>query len=347
MNSPLKLWSTSPDDFPADNPAADQLEFMVGYAVLAPSPHNTQPWLFCINGTEVELFADRRRALRVADPAGRELVMSCGAALFNLRIAAEYFGHLYKLDCLPDPVNPDLLARFHLSLHGETSAEDVLLFYAITQRRTNRQPYEDKPVAEEVLRELEEDAHRFGAWFKVVRDQPARQAVADLVAEGDRRQWADKPFRAELAHWIRSPREAHADGLPASIYGIKDWLSFAGSTLIRTFDRGGGLAATDRDIALRAPALGVLGTDSDDPQAWLDAGQALQRVLLGARTDGVWASFLNQPIEIPDLRHELANIIGGAYPQCLLRLGYGPEIPPTPRRSVHQVLVLPQHNVHA
>jgi nitroreductase len=341
MNSRLNQWNLSSDDFPADGYASDQLEFLLRYAILAPSTHNTQPWLFRINAMDVEVYADRRRALAVIDPQGRELAMSCGAALMNLRVAAEYFGHAYKAEMLPDARHPDLQARFQLGLAGETSGEDIVLFHAITQRRTNRQPFLDKPVPEEVLGECEAAARTHGAWFQVVRDPAAREAVADLVAEGDRRQWADKHFRAELSQWIRSKPDESGDGLPASIAGVRNWLSFAGPALIRTFDRGEGVAATDRDIALHSPVLAVLGTDSDDALIWLNAGQALQRVLLTARAEDISASFLNQPIEIPDLRGRLAERLGtGGYPQILLRLGYGPEIAPTPRRSLRQVLLM-------
>jgi nitroreductase len=341
MNAPHDPWTFSADDFPEDGFAADQLEFLLRYAILAPSNHNTQPWLFKINAMDVELFADRRRGLRVVDPQGRELTMSGGAALFNLRVAAEYFGHQYRVESLPDLAHPDLLARFHLGLRSETGGEDVLLFHAIPQRRTNRQPMRDQTVPSEVLEELEDAAEKEGAWLQLVLGDENCNAVADLVAEGDRRQWADRPFRQELANWVRTKPAEHTDGLPAQAAGVQDWLSFAGPTIIRSFDRGGGQAARDREIALHSPMLAVLGTDTDDVAAWLKAGQALQHVLLLARTEELWASFLNQPIEVDDLRPRLAEVLGRAgYPQLLLRLGYGPDVAPTARRPVREMLIM-------
>lgn len=346
-NPYLQPWSISADDFPASGFASDQLEHLLGYAVLAPSTHNTQPWLFRINAMDVELFADRRRVLRVVDPDDRELIMSCGAALFNLRVAAEYFGHLYKLELLPEETNPDLLARFQLGLQGETSSENIMLFQAIPKRRTNREPFVDTPVPEALLGALTAAAQEEGAWFQAVEGEEARNAVADLVAEADRLQWADKHFRAELARWVRpSPDEAR-DGLPVGGFGVKDWLAFAGPALIRTFDRGGGVAARDRDLAVHSPTLAALGTETDDVADWLRAGQALQRVLLTAQSGDISGSFLNQPIEVPEVRLRLAEILGrGGSPQILLRLGSGPQIAPTPRRSVRTVL-LRQSGGHA
>src|ERR1044071_2504628 len=125
MNSPLEVWNISADDFPADGNSEEKLWFLVRYAVLAPSTHNTQPWRFRIHGNVVELYADFARALPVVDPQYRELIMSCGAALLHLRIAIRYFGHAYTVERLPDPDDPALLARVHLGFKCDTNAEDI------------------------------------------------------------------------------------------------------------------------------------------------------------------------------------------------------------------------------
>ncbi|HOY58048.1 MAG TPA: nitroreductase family protein [Verrucomicrobiota bacterium] len=341
MKDYLQPWSVNADDFPASGYASDQLEFLLNYAILAPSSHNTQPWLFRINAMDVELFADRRRALRVIDPSDRELTISCGAALYNLRMAAEYFGHKYEVSLFPNPEFPDLLARLRLGLSGETSSDDVLVFHAIAQRRTNRKAFRPDPVPTELLAELESLTQTEGAWLSAYAVEEVRNAVADLVAQADRMQWADKAFREELARWVRTKAESHSDGLPVHDLGIKDWMSFAGPALIRTFDRGGGQAARDREVATHSPVLAVLWTPEDNAPTWLNTGQALQSLLLHARSENLWASFLNQPIEIPELRAQLASMLGLAgYPQILLRLGYGEETPPSPRRTVRELLMM-------
>ena len=339
MKTHLEAWQISADDFPADNPTSDQIEFLLGYAILAPSSHNTQPWFFRLNAMDVEILADRRRALPVVDPFDRELTMSCAAALYNLRVAAEYFGHRYQVSLLPDPADANLLARFELGLRCETSSEDVLLFHAIPKRHTNRQPFSPEPVPEVVLNALEAAACKEGAWLQVVRGEDARNAVADLIAEADRVQWANKRFREELAGWVRTKADDARDGLSGHALGVKDWLSLAGPALIRTFVRGGGQAAKDRDIAIHSPVLVVLGTDEDNALNWIAAGQALQSVLLRARTEDVWASFLSQPVQVEDLRPRIGEVTGcGGCPQALLRLGYGPEEVPTPRRGIRELL---------
>jgi len=336
----LNPWDVRETDFPATGRPAEQLRFLLRYAVLAPSGHNTQPWLFKIDDDAVELYADRTRALPVVDPDDRELTISCGAALFHLRIALRHFGYAGAVATFPDPDDPDLLARIHMGKSRSASAQEQALFDAIGKRHTNRQAFEQRAVPEDVLITLQQAAHAEGAWLYLVQGEENRTALVGLIALGDRMQWADKHFRRELAAWARPSRNQRRDGIPGSALSFVSLLSQAGLRTGRTFDLGNGQAANDLQLATGSPVLTVLGTDVDTVYDWLMAGQALARVLLSARAQEIWASFLNQPIEVPELRPMLHKIIERAgFPQLLLRMGYGPEVPPTPRRSVSEVLL--------
>ena len=338
--STLDVWTLSALDLPDLATSGEKLKFLLRYAILAPSTHNTQPWLFHISGDELELYADRTRGLHTMDPEDRQLIMSCGAALFHLRVALQHFAFQGDLKTFPDPADPDLLARVRLGAQGETSVEERLLFEAIRKRRTNRQPFNDDPVPEALLEVLKAAAQKEGAFLHILAREEERFNVAGLIAEGDRIQWANKRFRLELAAWMHPNRSAHHDGIPGYAQGMNDLLSCAGPIAIRTFDMGEGQAAKDRDIAIYSPVLAVLCTETDTPPAWLAAGQALDRVLLRARVEDVWASFLNQPIEVPELREKLRDVIARpCVPQLLLRLGFGPDVKPTPRRNVEEVLI--------
>lgn len=333
-------WDVSEDDFPRQGTPADKLRFLLRYAVLAPSNHNTQPWMFQVRGNCVELYADRARSLHVTDPDDRQLLISCGCALFHLRVAIWHFGFLDRTLVLPVPGDPDLLARVSLGDEDAPTPKQEALFAAIPKRRTNRQLFRDDPLPDELKHELVKAAEREGAWLHFADDRGQRNAIADLIAEGDRQQWASKRFRLELAAWLH-PNDGDArDGIPNSAQNAGDLLSVAGPIVIRTFDLGEGQAAKDRDIAAYSPGLVVLGTDADGPAGWMAAGQALDRVLLCARAGEVWASYLDQPIEVPALRPKVTEVIGRAgHAQIILRLGYGPNLNPTPRRTVEEVLI--------
>ncbi|MBI4657704.1 MAG: nitroreductase [Verrucomicrobia bacterium] len=336
----LKAWDISADDFPAEGASDEKLWFMLKYAILAPSSHNTQPWRFRIHGCDVDLYADLSRTLPVVDPNRRELMISCGAALFHLQVAMRYFGHSSQVELFPNSEDPTLLASIQLGLSHDTDAEDILLFNAIPQRRTNRFPFQEDPVPETLTALLESSAATEGAWLHLIQNTEGRSALADLIADADRVQWSNRYFRQELSQWIHPSRTERSDGIPGYAQGVGNFLDYAGPFVIRTFDVGRGKAAKDRDIALFSPVLAVLGTEADTPRDWLIAGQALARVLLRARVEEVWASFLNQAIEVDAIRSKVQTLLNRpGFPQLVLRLGYGPDVKPTPRRRVEELLV--------
>ena len=327
--------------FPRDATATEQLTYLLRYAILAPSGHNSQPWLFRVADDFVELYADRSRALPVVDPADRELTISCGAALFQLRLAMRHFGLRDAVNLLPAGSSADLLARVTVDGRHEPTEDEHRLFAAIYGRHTNRLPYEKTPVSSPQVAALINDVTAEGAWFVRVEDGEPKGAVADLIAEGDRIQASDQRFRRELAAWLHPNRSKSGDGIPGYAVGIGDLASYLGPMLVRTFDWGSGRAAKDRQLAEGSPLLLVIGTSADTPDAWIQTGQALARMLLRATSLGLSASFLNQPIEVPELRQRLSRVIEAAgFPQLLLRMGFGQPTRPTPRRPLDDVIIV-------
>ena len=334
-------WLVQEEAFPRHEPAAKQLQFMLNYAALAPSSHNTQPWLFRVHDRTVELFADRTRALPVADPDDRELLISCGAALFHLRLAMRYFGHVDQLEMIHDSTHSDLLARVTLGPAYEPTEQERRLFHTMPHRRTNRHAYERKPVEPELLDALREAAEQEGAHLEIIDDDTRRHQLADLVSQGDRHQGNDRHFRRELAAWIHHNRSLSQDGMPGYAFELSDWQSYVGPLIVRTFHWGEQRAARDRELVDGSPVLAVLGTESDDRADLIAAGQGLAHLLLHATDKGLAASYLNQPLEVPDLRSRTVETLGLARrPQIVLRLGYGPPTEATPRRPVDDVLLL-------
>jgi len=333
-------WQIDEEAFPVEGNDDWKLAWLVRWAVLAPSGHNTQPWIFRVENETLELYADRTRALPVVDPEDRELTISCGAALFHLWLALRHFGHAGDVELQPEIGNVDLLARVRLGEVRQPRAEEELLFTQIRRRHTHRGPFDPRPLSPGLIAALQAAAAEEGAWLHVLEGEEIRGAVAGLIAEGDRLQWSNPDFRRELAAWTHPNHSRSQDGIPGYALGMSEAASLASPLLVRTFDLGQGRAARDRELAAGSPVLAVLGTDEEDTLAWLEAGEALARVLLRARRDGVWASFLNQPVEVPELRAELREVLGrSGHPQMILRLGTSETTPrPTPRRGVAEVL---------
>lgn len=317
------------------------IESFVAQATLAPNSHNTQPWLFSIDENAIELRADRKRSLGVVDPGNREMVISCGAALGTLRAAINGAGYDVDVVRFPDPAEPDYLARVTIGKARKPTPQEEWRVAAITKRRTNRGPFEPWQVPRDTLTMMHRTAAGEGAWLHVVGDVDEKFAVASLIAQGDRRQGGDPEFRKELASWLH-PNITHArDGMPGNAFGIGDVMSLPFPWVIRTFDWGNGQSAKDRELALGSPILAVLGTDEDSPPEWLRAGEALALALLDMTAAGLAASFMNQPIEVEELRTELSTRLdlAGA-PQLILRIGYAVRsVPATPRRVLSDVVL--------
>lgn len=305
---------------------------LVARAVQAPSSHNTQPWRFRVSPGAIDLHADRGRSLPANDPDDRELAISCGCALLNLRIAAAAEGLDGQLELLPDPGRPDWLAHLAVTGRAPGPPEDAALSAFIEQRRTCRSAFLDRPVAAAVPAELMAAAEREGAWLRPLAAAATRREAADLVAAGDARQWANPAWRRELAAWLQPRHRGEGLTVPALVAPLA-------RLVVRTLDLGHRVGAQDRKLALAAPLLAVLGTGGDEPRDWLQAGQALQRVLLVACRHGLQASYLNQPVQVATLRPRLGGLAGGGHPQILLRLGYpaGP-VPAAPRRGLFAVM---------
>lgn len=336
------IWNVQETDFPVTGTPEEKLKFVLNYAILAPSSHNTQPWRFKIDSDVIHLFADRTRSLPIADPDGRELIISCGSALFNLRIALHHFGYTGKIKTFPDPTNPDLLAYIELGDLVKETTDEKLLFQAIQKRHTNRHDYQDWHVPETLLKTLQKDAIAEGANLQVVKSDITRASITELIAKADHLQMADANFRNELATWVRPSTSKSHDGLPIYAHGIDEHFEFATplfALVLRTLNMGNSVAERSRKLLECSPAIVVLTTESDKAADWLVVGQALERVLLRVQAVKLFASFLNQPIQVPEFRSQLSNLLGDkGYPQIMLRLGFGLEAKPTPRRTVDEVV---------
>lgn len=323
--------------FPAWAGPSERLRYLLRYAILAPSRHNAQPWLFEIEGSELRVYGDQRRALKVADPQGRELVMACGAALYNIEVAARRFGHASSIEVHAGSRRDGLLARLTLEERRPPTEDDEQLFAAIPKRHTNRLAFDAREVPFGVVTALVRETAAQGASLRVV-ERSVRPAVAELVAEGDKQQWSSARFRAELAAWSRSNDAGSPDGVPGYAHGLSDSASVLHRMLVRL--RGGaGDVRRGKDYALHTRALLVLCTREDSLAAWFVAGQAMQRVFLRATVGGLSASYFSQAVEVAPVREKLREALGErGFPQLLFRLGFGVPVRATPRRPVDLVL---------
>jgi nitroreductase len=295
----------------------------------APSVHNSQPWHWTLGRHLVHLSADLRRWLPATDADGRDLIVSCGAALHHLRVALVAVGIQAVVHRLPNPGEPDRLATVELN-PGTTTDADLGLAAAVIRRRTDRRPFSDRPIPDDSWRELEGAAAAQGAILRMVGDEEARAALLAAIREAAARQADVAGYTTELATW--SGHRAGDEGVPAAnlLRGTAPGVPAA-----RRFPEGD--LGPHPDRRPDGAVLAVLGTASDDTLCRLRAGEALSAVLLAATTLGLAACPLSQPLEIGSTRRMLRDDVldGTLSPQLVLRLGWppaGPSLPATPRR---------------
>jgi hypothetical protein len=263
--------------------------------------------------------------------------MACGAALYNVQLAARHFGYATSTEVASAGRSDGLLARLTLEDRQLPTADEDALFAAIPKRRTSRLPFDQREVPIGIIAGLVREVAAEGAVLRVV-DRAARGRVASLVAEGDKIQWSSARFRAELAAWSRSTSRAASDGVCSSAPSLSDSASLLHRMLVRLHVRGDD-HRREQLAALRSRALFALCTREDSPAEWFAAGQAMQRALLRAAAAGLCATYFGPAVEVAPVRAKLrAALAERGFPQILFRLGYGVPARASPRRPVELVL---------
>jgi hypothetical protein len=305
-------------------------------ASLAPSVHNTQPWHFVVRPDVLELHADNDRQLRALDPTGRQLVISCGCALFNARVglAAD---RVVQVDRLPDPAKPDLLALLTVLDEPAPWTPLVRLDPMIERRHTNRRDFFEENVPPEVIYELTTAAEQEEASLVHVVDPEQKVTAARLSREAEAIQNDDPRYRAELQAWTTTDLH-RTDGVPVYAIPHTDARSEPES-LVRNFDVAGkGWLPRLKQSSLNH-CLMVLGTAESTRSAWLRAGEALQRILLEATRLDYVVSIASQVAEVPSTRKRLREELGlEIHPLLLMRIGQAAPTPAGKRRDLTMII---------
>jgi nitroreductase len=304
----------------------------------APSVFNTQPWQWRVGSNALELLRDPNRTLAVTDPAGRQLLLSCGAALHHARLGLTAAGRRITVTRFPDPDSPDLLARIDVRGRAEPDDQVRRLRGAVPRRRTDRRPFGATPVPEATLSRLREAARAEQTGLHLLRPEqiPTLAAAATRAAAVER---ADPAYRRALDEWTHRP-PGSGDGVPAGTAvpaGPRP-------VPVRDFAPGGtpGLAVGPGDD--RGAAYAVLHGPGDTAVDWLRAGEALSAVLLTAVVEGLGAAPMSDVLEVEESRLMVQGLLPAGRPYLALRIGVpvaAEAPPPTPRRRPGTVIGFP------
>ncbi len=327
----VSSWHIDEAAYPREDSWEVRSAFLLRYAVLAPSSHNTQPWRFRLHGDAVDVFADEERWLRSADADRRELYISIGCALENLLIAGEHFGLEAEVDWFPSPDDPWWVARLiwrHAPANSFWRAPEW--FAAITARHTNRQDFATEPLSPASKQVLDESLADPNVRLLLLEDSEVRDAVEDLIVEADARLFADPDWRKELGYWLGQ-----------GVFGTGWLLSRVASLAVTYLDMGKGVARHDADRFEHAAVIGCLQLQEVSPVKQVQAGQAFERLFLAATHHGIQLQPMNQILQLPALRDRLARLLDAepATTQLMFRLGRADDEAHSPRRPVSEVLL--------
>jgi hypothetical protein len=318
---------------------AAAVDEVLEWASRAPSVHNTQPWVWRVHGTRIDLYADFRRQLVYGDPQRRDLLISCGAALHHLQVAAAALGWKTRVRRTPDPTEERFVASIQLTPSPHPAEEDDTLS-VLGKRITDRRRLSSWPVPADRLHSLAVTGSVWGAQVLPVEQQTTKALLERLTLRADLLQKRNPRYVEEMGAWTNASRR---DGVPADHIPERDELE-GPDALNRRFSHGA-LKDPLLDPEPSSDAMLLVCTSSDDPVSRIRAGESLSAVWLEATRENLSIVPLSQALEVEETRRTLqADVLGDlAVAQIVLRVGWLPlsldGLKPTPRRSLEETRV--------
>ena len=311
---------------------------LVRYATLAANSHNTQAWYFKIGNNRIIISPDFTRRCSAVDPDDHHLYATLGCAAENIVHAAEAFGLESKISV---HANSEDVIQIDFA---RTSSNQSDLFLAIPKRQCTRNTYEGKQAPIEGIKILKDIAQDEGISSQIFTDKNDLETILEFVVAGNTNQMRDEAFMKELKDWIRfNPRSAvkRGDGLFSATSGNPTSPSFIGSRLFDMVFKEKTENDKYRDQIRSSAGVIAFVSEKDNIEHWIKAGRCYQRFALKATALGLKHSFVNQAVEVPEIRTQLANYlnIGNKRTDLLVRFGYGAALPKSLRRPVSEVII--------
>ena len=332
-------WQVQEQDFPREGSPTEKLEFLLRYAILAPSGHNSQPWKFSVSKDEIQILADETRWLKIGDPDQVNLHIAIGCTLENLLIAAEHFGYEHQVIYFPEPNREELVATVKFTPRepasgskGQSSFREPALFSAIPNRHTNRKTYEERPIPKNDLRRIQNCCVEEGIRLHVISDPDTKRNVNELLIRGHATMIADPDFRRENAYWLGQGLFNIPRLLTRLVQWVMPYLKLHRSVFV----------VMDTRLVMSAPALVVLSAGVNDRMSQVRVGQVFERVCLTATMLGLCVHPLSGVVDVPELKAQVSKLLPSSdeVSQHVFRLGYAEPVKSfAQRRPLEEVLV--------
>ncbi len=316
---------------------ANRLRQLIRCGVMAPSGHNTQPWLFKLSENTIEIIPDLSRRLPIADSENRELYISLGAVLENIIISAANFG--YNVDY---EIEKNDKGKITIHLNDKINWNPNILFESMIARTTTRNEYAKKSLPKDFQMNLQKNIIA-DTPFYFTSDRNKYDTFIDYVKEGNRLLFGKKKFLDELKSWIRwndDEAEEKLDGLYIRALGQPSTVAWLGKMLFNISVTTATQNDDDQDFINSASGLLFLFSE-DGIKHWIEAGRKLERILIALAKYDLKYAFHNQPCQTVQLRKSFAKSFAhkGLMPQAAIRIGYSEPMPRSPRRKINDMIL--------
>jgi len=322
MKSNYKAWNIDYKDFHSKKTLVDELKFLVNFAVLAPSSHNSQPWKFEIKDNEIILRPDFERSLPFSDKNHRQLYISLGAALENLLIAANYYNFKTNVKYInTGSDNFSIIISFEKSEAKEQNNEHLV--FSIPRRRTNRNKYSDCALDQSLINKIAGFAD-VDTKIDFILEKDKKDKISDVVSNALITAMDQKDFRKELSEYIKSNITNSPVGMPASGFGIPTSISLFASSMLKRINMNNITKKQDEALLKNfTPAFILISTKNDNVEDWIKSGRIYESVTLEAEKNNIKTAPMAAAIQIGEFYKDLQRILDLSFrPQVFCRVGF-------------------------
>jgi len=322
MNENYSPWGLNIDSYFKLKNQIEKNRFLVNFALLAPSSHNTQPWWFKVDNDSIKVFRNLGRRLPVADSNDRQHYLSIGCCIENIVIAADYYGYDTKVVYRDKTKKEEHVATIFLTYTGSVLRSKDHLIYNILLRKTNRGKYNPAPLPLELIKDLS-TLSNVGSRLSIINVPSKIEELADITVAASVASMESREFRYELSHHLKHNLTKEKTGMPGFSLEIPTLISFILPILIRSFNLEKIIRDSNKRLFVKnTPALGIITTHSDKVENWLDAGRMFQHTSLILNAKGISTAPWGAPIQIGDFYKKIQLVIDTSErPQFLFRVG--------------------------
>lgn len=341
MKKNYQAWNINIDDFYKITDEKEKIKFLLNFAVLAPSSHNSQPWGFRVGNDSIEVFLEERRKLVYGDKNNRQAYISIGCAIENIKIAADYFNNECQVILLEDEKNNHVATIIIKSKDIATKQLSDHSILAILERSTNRSKYSNDLPPADFISKIEYYSNDEVKVF-VITDKNKINKIADVVLNASTIEMENINFRKELCKYVKNNLTNSALGIPAFGMGIPMLISFLVPKMVKYFNMSKFSKKDDEKLLKEyTPVMVIIATKEDNKKQWIQSGRIYENIALEANKNRMSTSVLAAPIETEDFYKDLQNILSTNFrPQIFFRIGYsGKKNRHSPRLNVNEVLI--------